>query len=481
MLFALTACGSKKADTASGKLNLSISDKYKGQFRVGFARMEILPDDSVPLSGYGNTQNRMSIGYRDVLYVDATAISDKDNNTVIIMAFDNIGIYNTATNENLLSAVSKKTGVPVGNIACNASHTHSAPDTSMASIDTVADYIVKLTNNFAEAAYRAMNNRVPAKMFIGETETVGLNFVRHYFAQRTTGETIALGDNHNSVDFSGTITKHTTDADPTLYLLKFEREGEKDVYLTNFRAHPTLTGASGTSYDISSDFVGIYREEFEKAVKDSYCSYLQGAAGNLNAFSRIESETKSRYFREHGKMLSEYAVTLSKNLKEIETGKVAAKRFEYVGQVNHTEDNKLAAAQIVAAHWKTSTSATETTRLAVKYDIASPYHANAIIAKAKLGKTLKINLSVIGIGDVGLTFVPFEQFDTNAIQIQEGSPYKYTIAMGYTNGVIGYIPSEFGYEYGCYESDTGRFAPGTGEDIANRLVKELKTLKNTAK
>lgn len=48
-----------------------------------------------------------------------------------------------------------------------------------------------------------------------------------------------------------------------------------------------------------------------------------------------------------------------------------------------------------------------------------------------------------------------------------------TMLFGYANSHWFYIPSAFGYEYTCYESDTAFFEPGTAELMMESLVKNL--------
>lgn len=474
ILFSISACGSQKAEVggsdSSGGLQIG-EDKYAGQFRVGFARVSILPDESVPLGGYGNVEKRLSTGYLDDIYANCIAVSDVDGSTVLLYSVDLIGVGV----DNVLEwkpVIAEATGVEQPNILVNASHTHSAPDIAATSVGTLVLYNKQLQNALVECAVKAMDNRSPAEMYYGETEAYGLNFVRHYFGDDGT----CLGDNHNDTDYTGTIVRHTSDADPTLYMLKFARTEDKDVYYTNFRAHATMTGGL-TKYDISADFVGYYRECVEEAL-DAYCTYNQGAAGNINPKSRIDSENTYTYFRDHGKALSEYAINLASNLTKVETGKVQCYEYTFTANINHDEDNKVGFAQIVQQYWTSTNDSTGSKRLAMTYGIFSQYHANAIIAKSKLGATGTLIIHAVSIGkDVGITFVPYEQFDTNGCFIIENSPYKYTIANGYTNGRQGYIPSNYGYDYGCYESDTGRFEKGTGEAIASQLVTMLDELK----
>ena len=64
-------------------------------------------------------------------------------------------------------------------------------------------------------------------------------------------------------------------------------------------------------------------------------------------------------------------------------------------------------------------------------------------------------------------------FDTNGMQVKDGSPFKMTFMCAYTNGQYGYVPSKDVYKNGGYEVYTTRFINGTGDDVAAKLVEML--------
>ena len=49
--------------------------------------------------------------------------------------------------------------------------------------------------------------------------------------------------------------------------------------------------------------------------------------------------------------------------------------------------------------------------------------------------------------------------------------------MSMTNGSIGYIPIEVAYKQGGYESNSSRFRPGCGEQIADAAVELLNQMR----
>ena len=67
-------------------------------------------------------------------------------------------------------------------------------------------------------------------------------------------------------------------------------------------------------------------------------------------------------------------------------------------------------------------------------------------------------------------------FDTNCIFIKDNTPFEMTFVVTYCNGHECYIPSQLGFDNGCYEKDNGFFVAGTGEKLADTYVEALKEL-----
>ena len=60
----------------------------ENQLRVGYARIDISPVESVPLEGYGNTHLRMSQGILDPIMGTCIAFTDDKDNTLVLYTVD---------------------------------------------------------------------------------------------------------------------------------------------------------------------------------------------------------------------------------------------------------------------------------------------------------------------------------------------------------------------------------------------------------
>lgn len=473
MVLSLTACiGEQSVETGNSTTEpattaTSVAVEATG-FRVGYGKVDITPQESVPLQGFGNVRQRMSTGYLDKLYTTCVAISDEQDNTVLLFGQDLTTTPADVFND-IREAVSDATGVPVDRVMISASHTHSAPSTEATSVGSVARYNESLKEWLVQAAVQAMEDRKGAQMYIGSVEIQGQSFIRHYVLQD--GTSVGYDSMARGKDPAG----HAGIGDYTMQLLKFTREGGKDVLLVNWQAHPTRTGSS-TSYDVSADIVGVIRSELETAL-DCYCAYFQGAAGNMNAISLVESEKVAEDYRQQGKEIAGQVIVAAENLfTQVKTGEVKNKQFLLAANVDHSQDHLLVYATQVQKVWNSTNNRSKTDAAGAPYGIRSPYHANKIVNNSKRGDTLKLELNAIAIGDVAFVTSPNELFAGVGIQIKEFSAYEMTFVLGYANDSRGYMPSEDAFGYLGYETDITVFEKGTAELVGKTLTDLLAQL-----
>ena len=286
-------CGCGKTEPAAQEQQNQIVESVDitGKFAVGFGRADISPQEAVPISGItANGTDRMSTSVHDTLYVSCIAMTDEKGETRLLMSWDLQGSYADVL-EPILGMISTETGVPRENMTLTAIHTHSGPAVRDNTVAYMAEYRVMLGVQCIEAAKAAMADRKPAELYYSQVEVEGMNSVRHYTNELEDGSLIHWGDQYRVGTCSvNTTTKHVKEPDRTMYILRFQREGDKDVVLANWRAHPHLF-TSASSYRVSADFIGSFRTAAE-TYHDCYFTYFQGAAGNVNATSKISGELK---------------------------------------------------------------------------------------------------------------------------------------------------------------------------------------------
>ena len=97
-------------------------------------------------------------------------------------------------------------------------------------------------------------------------------------------------------------------------------------------------------------------------------------------------------------------------------------------------------------------------------------HWARITEEAIRGGTLPshvdLPVNAVRIGDGLLVTAPGETFAEIGMAVKERSPATPTIFCGYTNGMVGYIPSQDEYRYGGHEPVLGNRAAGTPAVVA---------------
>lgn len=410
LILSMASCAPKKDD---------------GQLLVGFGRASITPDFSMPLQGFDGWTNRWFNNVQDPIYASALAFTDSNNNTVIIITYDLADCNNTGIGF-ATKNISKTYDIPRSNIIVTATHTHSAP-THSTSLD---EYIVTswsdvLRDGTIEAVKQAMENRLPAEVYTSSIETENLNFVRHYYMD----DGSITGNNFG--DATGkTYSRHAQKADTELQMLRFKREGGKDIVLANFQCHPLLAGG-GKNLNLTSDYIGPMTRYMEENM-DCHFAYFSGAGGNLNPHSEISRENITLDHNAHGEALGRYAMLACSDMKKLEGNAVQFME-------------------------KTVTLKAAPGAGAASYDL---------------------DLYAFSVGGACFINAPYEMFSSNGEYIKDNSPFGATFVttLGFSSHC--YVPdaATFAYDVVSYEETKCSYAEGSGETLAETFVDMLKQI-----
>ena len=449
----------------------------ESKFLVGYGDVIITPEWPVPLGGCSfDSSTRFYTNIFEDIHAVATAMTDAEGGSLLYITFDLVRAYNQVVAA-VREALSEKLDLPKERIMVSCTHTHSAPDLINQKEESIQKYEPVLIEKVIQAGVLAWEDRKPAAMSIGKIAAPGLNHVKHYKHTLEDGTVKYFGDCFGIPVYDET-TCHTTDADPTLRIIRFRREEGKDVIIGQFQAHPQLTGGANR-YNLSADYPGVFREVLG-AQLCCHVHFLQGACGNINPKSRFARENYTTDHRVHGARLAYFALKcLEKNMQEVDPGLIKTRQTIYHGKINHTLDYLAdRAREIMDLHTKTGDREL-CMRIGAAYGIDSPNMAAFILIKARSPEYMDMELNAITIGDhLALLTAPNEIFDTNAVYNEEHSPYTLTLTCGYSNGHCFYVPSKLGYEYRCYESHCSRMFPGTGEKYSEIFLEMLSELKN---
>ena len=438
------------------------------EFSVGYSRVCITPRESVPLAGYGNTDKRMSQSVSSDLCSTCLAFTDETGESALIVTNDLI-LTNASWAQAVRESMAQATGVKLDHILVSATHTHSGPDMGNTKHESVQNYRRGILQWMTQAAVDAMADRKPAAFYVGTTRIEKVNFVRHYVLD----DGSYCGDNFGS-SIGHKYVGSTTEADRTMQILKIAREGGKDILMVNWQTHPHR-GAGEDKLAITSDIVGAMRDSMEERT-GCHFAYFSGAGGNINTRSRIKELNLEGNHIVCGQYMADHAIAALDSLQPLATGPIYAVTDTLTADINHTMDHLAEFGLELRREWERTGDVAACKEAGKPYGIHSPYHALAIYSKSKMGPNREIPMFAVSIGDLAFVGAPYEMFDTNGQQIKWGSPFPNTFVYSCCNDYVGYIPSAYGYEHGCYEADCTPLAAGTGERLAIGYIQMLAKL-----
>ncbi len=428
-------------------------------FYAGYAKVNISPD-TFPIAIFGDTP---ATNVYDDLFATVVAVSDGENKALFITLDlqNSSGLVLTRA-----LSTAERYGVPKENVLVNATHNHSGVHSSSYNTYAGSRWLYKYCDAIEDGIETALEDLTPAKAEIGKTETPPYNHVRRYYMKDGTTYGIQMPANNAGYD------RHESEADRELLAIRFCREGKKDIVMVNWQAH--AAHAVGFLTDsITADFIYSFRKGVEEKY-DVLFAYYQGACGNINFTSNIHG---SKNYLQIGIKLVDSLGEALENAAPAKLGSINVERFEYTAAVDHSTDklyDRAIEVRTIFNEYKAKNGKEmSTTELYKQYGFYSKYHISSIITRYTSDKTLDIPISAISFGDIAFASTPYEMFDTNGMQVKEGSPFKITFMCAYTNGSYGYVPSTDVYDNGGYEVYTTRFVKGTGDDVAAKLVEML--------
>ena len=440
------------------------------KLQVGFSRVDITPEVYGPMGGHGNDARRICTGISDRIYGSVIAITDETGKTVLFCPCDIIHARASVADPTR-EAISAATGIPFDQIMICASHNHAGPSISAPHLDAVQEYYRYFAKQLVKAAKEALADRLPAKAQIAQQMAPGMTFVRHYHMNDGT----VAGPNSGS--FASGVKSHVTDADDQLQLMRFVREGGRDVLLVNWQCHVTIGAGDSTHTIMTADYPSVMRNHVEGTL-GCHCGFFQGAAGNLVPSSKIPGEAIVPHERvAYGTRLAEYVIECAEKFRDVEAGPIQVLKREYTGEIDHSDDHLAEKAHYVNEHLYDYPTAAERNKFVRDNGFNSFLHAGGVERRASMGATMSIDVYALTMGDIAFVTAPYEMFNSNGRFIKENSPYDMTFVCTCSNDTIDYLADITTFQYDCYEVNTRRMGAGTAEKVADLYVAMLKEMK----
>ena len=420
------------------------------EFQAGFGKTDISPEVGVSLGSYGNEATRLVKGVWTPLEAVTIALTDAEDNTLVLVVTDLSWGHLTYANE-IRTEVYNKYKIPKENVIVGGTHNHSAPKAGYESNPLNVEYMQNWKKNVISAIDKAMADRKPATMEVGRTETEDMVFTRRYLCDD--GLYMGGGPAKYNTTKSSVIVDHETEADEEIQMLRFVREDAKDILITQWQSH-----ACNINWDRNQDYHYMASGEWPQVIRstleselDVHCMYMQGAAGNLACMTRLEDEN------------------LYNAESDPNAGTIGYNDFQAIGE-------KVASYVIEAYQKEDGFKKVESGLIQT-----NQYKMPATLRSGKVAsvETDKPELNTVAIGDVSLVTLPSELFDSSAKEVKDATPFEMTLIMGYTCGTWGYEAPGWAIEHGCYEVENGRYELGTADKMMKHYIDTLNELHKT--
>ncbi len=448
-------------------------------FRAGAASLTFDPPLGLPMMGFIR-QKHGATGYGLPLEVGAIAL-ERAGIRVLLCGVDIVGIIHPEI-ERLIARVAAATSAAPAGILLNWSHTHLAPtggklpgeiqgepdSDGRASIDAFARVI---QDKIVSACVLAVERLEQAGVVWGQAEVDDAVNRR----ERTP-------DGFNG----GSILGWNPDAplDRQVTTLQLRRPDESVIAtLVGFGCHPVTTGFD--MYVYSADFPGPLRRVV-RSVTGGECVFFQGGGGNVLpkfAFTDSEAEAERMGVRlalaALDSVADRYATPVEIKFED-EASAVPISRYRR-HQLELAPPELAALAETVSIPLMPPPALSDVVALRGQYEReldearasgdngrvkVAYYHAawaRKIEAGLRDGSTpgeVLAPIHAVRIGDGAIVTGPGETFTEYGIAIKQRSPGAPTLYAGYTNEIIGYLPTAAEYEFGGYEAGTGYKSAG---------------------
>lgn len=423
--------------------------------QAGFSRVDITPPLGADLAGY--FYRRAAKGVRDPLYANALAIGN-DTEKVILIAVDYIGIKLDHIIK-IRNLISERTEIPADHVMIAALHQHTTPCLADATRGTALKdtvFIDVLYRKIADAAVMAVADMKDAAVSHAAQEVAEpIAFVRRYFADDGSVQTNPDTDKYK-------LTGRCAEADNTVRVVRFTREGANDIALINFSTHPDVIGGEY----ISADWPGFTRTYVEQDIPDVSAIFFTGCQGDSNHVDffqpkgeRIKFGDRYRHSMYMGRTVADAVKKVWDQMEIVtEDGGIFAENVVLYNRTNLEGIDEY-------ARYRAWYDDHEAGRLGYKPHITELAYASRIIRLREAPVFHPVPLTVIGVN--GLLFVGFggEAFTAYGAAMREMAPERFVVCAVCANGYQGYFPTEEAFAQGGYEAKSSLFTPTLEQEI----------------
>jgi hypothetical protein len=420
----------------------------KAVLRAGIAKVDITPAESLYMGGYDESgRPGPSDGVFGKIYIRALVFDDNINRLAFIEA-DMVSLPHKEYSI-IRKLISEKTGIQTENIILGCVHNHAAPVPSEKNAGS--EWSKNLNNNFIKAVKDAIADLEPVKTGGGKGKSaIAMNRRKR---MNDTISFITFDENNSSQSYGRYKTNDPVQIremdgvyrlganpegpiDDEVGIIRIDKiSGVPKAVFINYACHGTSLGARNNK--ISPEWNGHMLEYIEKQIPGVTGIFAQGAAGDINP----------RFVGG----LDGYKDNLENTARlGYEIGKEVVKAFGII----KTDIPLLPEIKIV------------------QKDIELPKKYGEVMKDFK-NTTIPVPVTAIRIDEFTWVTFPGEMFHEIGKAVKASTHAPCPFLVGYSNGSVGYLPTQQSHSEGGYEPTSTRFDPVAEKIFLFRVGKLL--------
>ena len=423
-------------------------------FKAGFARADVTPPLGTILTGY--FVDRISDGVLDPIQLNALAVCDGEK-TALVITSDFMYISEKSMTR-YRSLIADKTGVDANSILIQSVHQHTS---TSAGFDgpTSPEYQYILEQKYCDVARMAIDDLAEASVSIAQKKTdVPISFIRRFKMKDGTTKT------NPSSKILDEIEGPIGEADNTVRLVKFSRQGAKDIALVNFQTHPDVVHGN----KFSADWPGFTRRFCEADLKDAHCILVNGCQGDVNHINPFDKHNGYEHSEFMGRTIADTVIDIWNKTEVIECDKITADV-----QIKRIPSNMKGIEKIdeCIAFYK----AYQAGEIEYHSTMGELGEFRRIAEMESVTLVQRVPVSILAFGKVALIGYGGEPFSEYATNPRAAVPELFVLSACLLNGSEGYLPSLSAFEEGGYEARTTNFTESVAPVLQNTATEMLKS------
>ncbi|MBQ3074617.1 MAG: hypothetical protein IJC26_00985, partial [Clostridia bacterium] len=322
-------------------------------------------------------------------------------------------------------------------------------------------YHGRMISLFTDLAQFAFEDLKPATMKVSRGELHDVGFIRRFKMKDGSLRTNPGYLNPNIQEYDGI-------QDPMLQLVRFEREGGKEIVLINFSTHPDVVGGTLYSPDWPGYTVDVMKGALGGGSEVVMVNGFGGDSNHCNRFGPKPTVSGCEFAKRMARKVAGEALKVYDNATEIPVGKIAGFSELATFEKNPHEPWEEPIAQaIVDCKVLTEKDLPDELR-AHKMSLKK---AHRIIGNMKHEGDFQVTIFGLQVGSLCFIGFPGEPFCETGMDIKKGSKMEMTICSCRTNGSEGYFPTRRAFDGAGYERDYTRFGPNCSEKLTEAALR----------